>query len=105
MKNNTYNKQIFLLLVGFVALIFAVESNAYDTDAYCKQLSEASGGSYQIEKACRDQENWSMAKISSLSIPIRIDTYCEELGQASGGSYSMKEACIRQELQAKSEIN
>lgn len=91
-------------ILGLMALFFTENSSAFDINSYCRQVSDAVGGSYQIEKVCRAQEYQSQAKIGSLSVPSRIKKYCEGVGQAVGGSYQIMEACIEQELQAKSSL-
>lgn len=88
----------------FFALAASLSANAFDINSYCRQVSDAVGGSYQIEKACREQEYEAQSKISSMSVPSRIKNYCTEVGQAVGGSYQIMEACIQQELQAKSSL-
>jgi hypothetical protein len=38
------------------ALCFSGSVSAYDINSYCCKVSDAVGGSYQIEKVCREQE-------------------------------------------------
>jgi hypothetical protein len=92
------------LALMLCAVAASSSANAFDINSYCRQLSDAVGGSYQIEKACREQEYDAQSKISSMSVPSRIKSYCNEVGQAVGGSYQIMEACIQQELQAKSSL-
>ena len=94
-------KKLFLMVC---ALATSSNVNAFDINSYCRQVSDAVGGSYQIEKACREQEYEAQSKINSMNIPSRIKNYCTEVGQAVGGSYQIMEACIQQELQAKSSL-
>lgn len=83
-----------LSIVGFNA-------SSYDINSYCRQVSNAVGGSYQIEEACRQQEREAQANLSRARPPARIEKYCREVGQAVGGSYQIMDACIQQELAAK----
>lgn len=85
-------------------LLVSSNSYAFDINSYCREVSDAVGGSYQIEKVCRDQEYEAQTKINSMSIPARIKNYCTEVGQAVGGSYQIMQTCIQQELQAKSSL-
>ncbi|KAF3984373.1 MAG: hypothetical protein HFP81_02340 [Methylococcales symbiont of Hymedesmia sp. n. MRB-2018] len=91
-------KQIILFTCSF---FIAINANAFDINSYCSQVSDAVGGSYQIEKACRGQEYEAIASINSMNTPSRIEKYCREVGQAVGGSYQIMKACIHQETQAK----
>lgn len=93
------------LALMFSSLLAASASvNAFDIDYYCRQVSDAVGGSYQIEKACRQQEYEAQSKINSMSVPSKIKNYCTEVGEVVGGSYQIMEACIQQELQVKSSL-
>ncbi len=85
-------------------LLIAYQANAFDTEEYCRQVSEAVGGSYQIEKTCREQEYEAKRKIESMDVPERIEKYCREVAQAVGGSYQIMETCIQQELEAKKSL-
>lgn len=92
--------------VVFSTLVIFGFGNAYafDTNSYCSQVADAVGGSYQIEKACRDQEHKAQSNISSMSVPSRIENYCREVAQSIGGSYVIMEACIQQEIKAKNSL-
>ena len=96
-------KKMVLTIFGLLILIDYVE--AYDINSYCRKVSEAVGGSYQIEKTCRDQEHQAQVKINSMSVPKRIKNYCKEVGQAVGGSYQIMQTCIQQEIKAKNSLN
>ena len=87
-----------------LSALMTVSANAYDIESYCKSVSDAIGGSYQIEKTCRNQEYQAKKKIDSMSVPQRIENYCNEVGQAIGGSYQIKLTCIKQELKAKNSL-
>ena len=77
---------------------------SYDIKAYCAQVSEAVGGSYQIEATCRKMEATSQGNIARMTVPSRIEKYCRDVGQAVGGSYQIMETCIQQELGAKASL-
>lgn len=85
-------------------LVLSLNANAFDTLKYCQDVSQAVGGSYQIEEACRKQERAAQAVLSRRQIPSRVEKYCREVGQAVGGSYQIMNACVDQELAAKSRI-
>ncbi|QEI06184.1 hypothetical protein FXN63_10310 [Pigmentiphaga aceris] len=87
----------FLLGVGNAA-------HAYDIRTYCKSVSNAVGGSYQIEEMCRTMEQTSRDNLGRVVLPERIEKYCEDVGKAVGGSYQIKESCAKQELQARSRL-
>ena len=92
--------------VVFLTLVIFGFGNAYafDTNSYCRQVADSIGGSYVIEKTCREQEHKAKSNISSISVPSRIEKYCREVAQSIGGSYVIMETCIQQELQAKSSL-
>ncbi len=87
-----------------LSTLIVTSANAYDINSYCQKVSEAVGGSYQIEKTCRTQEYHAQSKINSMSVPSRIKNYCEEVGQSVGGSYQIMKTCIEQELNAKNSL-
>ena len=93
-----------VIALTILTLIASANAIAFDINSYCQEVSDAVGGSYQIEKACRKQEYKAQSKINSMSVPSRIESYCKEVGQAVGGSYQIMEACIQQELEAKSSL-
>jgi len=39
-----------------ISIGYAISSYAFDIKSYCRQVSDAVGGSYQIEETCRQQE-------------------------------------------------
>ena len=92
-----------IVLIIF-SLLISVNSNAFNINEYCVKVSDAVGGSYQIEKACREQENVALTKINSMNVPEHIKNYCEQVGQAVGGSYQIMQTCIQQELEAKNSL-
>lgn len=64
-------------------------------------MANAAGGSYEIEKMCREEEYESQRSIARMQVPARIENYCRKIGQAAGGSYVIMETCIQQEIEAK----
>ena len=93
-------KNIFIILVT----LGSINIQAFDTNSYCRQVSDAVGGSYQIEKTCREQEHEAQSNINSMKVPSRIENYCKEVAQAIGGSYVIMETCIKQEIKAKNSL-
>ena len=91
--------KVFLSIV--LILLLTGYAMAYDIKAYCRQVADAVGGSYQIEKTCREQEYQAQDRISRMQIPARIENYCRNVGQAVGGSYQIMETCIQQENEAR----
>jgi hypothetical protein len=77
---------------------------SYDIEAYCATVSESVGGSYVIEKGCRDQEADALSKIRGRDIPSRVARYCGEVSEAVGGSYVIFNGCVDQELGAAAEL-
>lgn len=93
-------KIIFLICL----ILISVSANAFDINSYCSQVADSIGGSYVIEKTCREQEREAQSNISSMYVPSRIKNYCREVAQAIGGSYVIMETCIKQEIQAKNSL-
>lgn len=91
-------------ILFIVSLTLCSNAFSFDIHRYCRQVSEAVGGSYQIEEACRQQEREAQANLSRKQIPSRVEKYCREVGQAVGGSYQIMNACIEQELAAKARL-
>lgn len=96
-------KKILFISMTF-CIIFSVPALAFDIDAYCKEVADAAGGSYQIEETCRKMESEAKAKLEKMSIPSRVEKYCKEIGEAVGGSYQIMETCVKQELESKSRM-
>ena len=69
----------------------------YSLTSYCRKISNVSGGSYQIEEVCREQERTAYADIASKNIPNRIWNYCDRIGIISGGSFQLFDVCVEQE--------
>lgn len=76
----------------------------FDTNTYCNTVAQSVGGSYQIEKACRDQEANAWDRLRRRGLPIEIAKYCGEVAQTVGGSYQIMDACADQEIAAKSAL-
>jgi len=76
----------------------------FDTDAYCKSISKAIGGSYQIEATCREQEKAAREALSSQTVAPEVLSYCHSVGDAIGGSYQIMKTCVDQELAAKAKL-
>jgi hypothetical protein len=77
---------------------------SYDTEAYCAQVSNAVGGSYVIEKGCRDEEFAALSTIRARNIPARVFQYCDQVAQSIGGSYVIFNGCVDQELSAAADL-
>lgn len=89
----------------FIALLIPCSNAfAFGIYGYCRQVSDAVGGSYQIEEACRQQEREAQASLSRKQMPPRVEKYCREVGKAVGGSYQIMNACVEQELAAKARL-
>lgn len=76
----------------------------FDIEAHCKKVSQAMGGSYQIEQTCRDQERKAQANISTMAVPPEIVSHCGRVGRAVGGSYQIMLTCVEQEMKAKANL-
>ena len=74
---------------------------AYDTGAYCAEVAKTAGGSYSLEKSCRDMEVGAMATLEARSVEPKIMQYCDEVARVFGGSYSLLDSCISMEEQAR----
>lgn len=74
----------------------------YDVDAYCENVKNVSGGSYQIYNTCIDAQQSAYDKIKSVYPTVNMETakYCEQVAEVSGGSYQILETCIQQESTA-----
>lgn len=83
---------------------YSAPAPSYDIAGYCRQVGDAVGGSYVIEKGCRDQEQTALSTIRSRNIPSRIFRNCEQVGDAVGGSYVIFNGCVDQEIGAASTL-
>lgn len=75
--------------------------NAFDSRTYCRNLSKAKGGDYQIEENCLIEEYQAKKNISSMQIPSETEQKCRKVAQDAGGSYQVMESCIKKELKDK----
>jgi hypothetical protein len=79
---------------------------AYDIAAYCEMISKTNGGSYWLEKACRDQEQTALATLREAPIEVRIMRNCQTMTEAANmRSYWFLNACIQQEIAAKKALS
>lgn len=77
----------------------------FDTVAYCRKVSEVGGGSYSVEKTCRDMEADARSELSARNIPSRIYDYCKQVAEVGGGgSYSTMNTCVDMESKSASEL-
>lgn len=74
----------------------------FNIESYCAKVAEAAGGSYMIEKSCREMERDAATNIPEA--PQRVRSYCERVGDAVGGSYQIYATCIEQELGAAADL-
>ena len=80
----------------------ATELPSLDIDAYCARVAEAVGGSYEIEKTCRDSEAEAKTALENREeVEARIMNYCERVARAIGGSYEILKTCIEGEEEAR----
>lgn len=73
----------------------------YDVDAYCEQVAQTSGGSYMIEKGCRDQERAARRWLQKTQVSAKISDYCDQVASTTGGSYVIFKGCVQQERRAR----
>ena len=86
-------------------LVFAASLPSFSTSSYCKEVSDAVGGSYQIEEGCMENEEESIQALQSMDIPDRVMNYCTEVAEAVGGSYQILHGCVQNELESKGRLN
>lgn len=77
----------------------------YDTEAYCAEVAEMAGGSYSLEKGCRDMEAEAKASLEGRVIEPRILKYCDDVASMTGGSYGLLEGCIDMEEEARDSLS
>ena len=77
----------------------------YDMKIYCGKVSDAVGGSAQIELGCREQEANARAEIPAKNASPKILAYCDRVAKAVGGSYQILSGCIDQEQEAQTQLN
>jgi len=76
----------------------------YDVARYCRRMSDTVGGSYSIEKNCREREEAAWDDIRQMDIPERIRSYCNSMAVVVGGSYLTYRTCADRELDAASQL-
>jgi hypothetical protein len=96
---------IFFLLFNNAGQVFAASLPQFSMSSYCKEVSEAVGGSYQIEQGCMENEESSLNELSRMDVPERIINYCREVAESVGGSYQIMHGCVQNELEAKGQLN
>ncbi len=100
-----YNTRYFFLAKQETPQIQNINSTVeFDVKNYCKRVSSAAGGSYQIENACRNLEKAAQDSYGVRILPVEIRQYCNKVGAAAGGSFSIANACATQELQSKNQL-
>lgn len=93
---------VALLMAGPAA--YAQSIPRYEPEAYCKQVSDVSGGSAMIFNGCMDMEQdaYDKRKAEWPSIPAQTASYCDEVARVSGGSYMILDGCLDMESEAVS---
>lgn len=76
----------------------------FNMKKYCQSVSEAVGGSYQIEQGCMMNEKSSKRNLDSMHIEGRILNYCKEVSDAVGGSYQIMYGCVMNERSARGRL-
>ena len=104
-----WSREILMLVVAAAPVTTASPGLAaplpsYDVAAHCQRVSQTTGGSYVIEKGCRDQEATAIRNIRARSIPERVWNFCNEVAGSTGGSYMIFDGCVDQELEAASSM-
>ena len=77
----------------------------FDIKIYCGKVSDAVGGSAQIELGCREQEADARAEIPAKNPSPKILAYCDRVAKAVGGSYQILSGCIDQEQEAQAQLD
>lgn len=93
---------VSLVTLMTVSATYAQPIPRYDPEAYCKQVSDISGGSAMIYNGCMDmeQEAYDKRKNEWASIPQKTASYCDDVARVSGGSYMMLDGCLDMEADA-----
>lgn len=75
----------------------------FDPPAYCKKISDVSGGSSAIYKSCleMEQDAYNDLKPSWGSLSASKRNYCEEIARFSDSSYSILKSCVEMETDAE----
>jgi hypothetical protein len=92
----------FFGLLASLATTWAQDLPHYDVAAYCRQVSDVSGGSAMIYNGCieMEQDAYNKRKADWPSLSPKTRDYCDEVGRVSGGSYSILDGCIDLEVGA-----
>lgn len=70
----------------------------YDIVTYCESIS---GGSYEVESFCMDEEERARLDLEGMEIEERIVDYCAGIAGFGGGSYSTLQFCVEEEQRAR----
>lgn len=99
-------KALLLLIVLAAGHAHAATPPEYNVHGYCKEVAASGGGSYMIEKSCRDMEAEAKNSISRMDIPQEIVKYCDQVAKAgsSNGSYTIFKGCVNMEIEAKNSL-
>ena len=75
------------------------EPPLYDILEYCRQVTNAVGGSQQIAEVCFSQERNAFRALQSRwpHVAPKAAHYCDQVSRAVGGSYQILEVCIDRE--------
>lgn len=87
-------------LIALGLIILPVGAQAFDIDAYCRQVGAAADSGAKLEAACREQERAARSNIESMTVPSNIMEYCQGVGQSAGGSYQFMEKCLQEEAKS-----
>lgn len=99
------NSKALVFVFGMVVCVSSQAAETYDIKAYCQKVSNAVGGSAQIELGCRQQEAEARESIPGKNASAKITKYCQNVGKAVGGSYQILAGCIDQELDAQAQLD
>ena len=76
----------------------------YDSVGYCSGLANRVGGSYTIEKTCRESEANAEQSLAEMEVPARVNSYCSRIAGITGGSYRLYKSCVEREMEAASQM-
>lgn len=97
----TIGASIFALAALLAALVTPASAQTFDVAGYCKGVAEEAGGSYIVERSCREYEQEAKGWLDTESIEDRIRNYCGKVSETVGGSYTIMKACVEQEREAR----
>ena len=104
-------KAVIALIVGAGAAAFASDDVAaqdapsFDVKAYCKDVAKMAGGSYTLEKGCRQNERNARDWAQHTTVSAQIDRYCRDVARSTGGSYSLYKGCVMNERRARDSMD